>query len=117
MADDLDSWSDDLAAWEVCSSNSTVCPDPYASESISLACSYAYKNATPGCTLGDEYFLSRLPIVKQRLAQGGIRLATTLNRIFASPRLILPHEDTQDCGSEFGITIHSNIIIQPISCL
>lgn len=113
-----DSWSDDLAAWEVCSSNSTVCPDPYASESISLACSYAYKNATPGSTLGDEYFLSRLPIVKQRLAQGGIRLATTLNRIFASPRLILPNEDTQDCcGSESGITIHSNIIIQPISSL
>jgi len=32
----------------------------------------------------DEYFLSRLPIVEKRLAQGGVRLAAILNRIFAS---------------------------------
>lgn len=38
--------------------------------------------------LVDDYFLSRLPIVEQRLAQGGVRLAATLNRIFASgPKL------------------------------
>jgi len=30
----------------------------------------------------DEYFLSRYPIVNLRLAQGGVRLAATLNRIF-----------------------------------
>lgn len=30
----------------------------------------------------DAYFLSRLPIVNLRLAQGGVRLAATLNRIF-----------------------------------
>ena len=30
----------------------------------------------------DEYFLSRYPIVNFRLAQGGVRLAATLNRIF-----------------------------------
>lgn len=30
----------------------------------------------------DDYFLSRLPIVNLRLAQGGVRLAATLNRIF-----------------------------------
>lgn len=30
----------------------------------------------------DEYFYSRLPIVYQRLAQGGVRLAATLNKIF-----------------------------------
>jgi len=36
----------------------------------------------------DEYFLSRLPVVEKRLAQGGIRLAATLNRIFsAKPKL------------------------------
>ena len=92
----------------------------YASESIDLACKYAYKNAAPGTTLGgiltlwalekmtdslwnkiilaflicndvlisltfsaDDYFLSRLPIVEKRIAQGGIRLAATLNRIFS----------------------------------
>ena len=30
----------------------------------------------------DDYFLSRLPIVEKRLAQGGVRLAAILNRIF-----------------------------------
>ncbi|KAJ0082834.1 hypothetical protein Patl1_10855 [Pistacia atlantica] len=77
-----DGWSNDKSSWESCKYNQTVCPDPYASESISLACKFAYRNATPGTTLGDDYFLSRLPIVEKRLAQGGIRLAATLNRIF-----------------------------------
>ncbi|KAI4304337.1 hypothetical protein MLD38_039865 [Melastoma candidum] len=77
-------WTNDLSDWKDCKSNQTVCPDPYASESIRLACKYAYKNATPGSTLHDEYFLSRLPIVEKRLAQGGVRLAATLNRIFSS---------------------------------
>lgn len=49
-----------------------------------LACKFAYRNATPGSTLKDEYFLSRLPIVEKRLAQGGVRLAAILNRIFTS---------------------------------
>ncbi|KAL1560176.1 Endonuclease 4 [Salvia divinorum] len=67
---------------------STVCPDLYASESISLACKYAYRNATPGSTLEDDYFYSRWPIVKSRLAQGGVRLATLLNRIFSKNKSI-----------------------------
>ncbi|KAL9818337.1 Endonuclease 4 [Arabidopsis thaliana] len=77
-------WSNDVPLWESCQLNQTACPNPYASESINLACKYAYRNATPGTTLGDDYFLSRLPIVEKRLAQGGIRLAATLNRIFSS---------------------------------
>lgn len=32
--------------------------------------------------IADDYFLSRLPIITFRLAQGGVRLAATLNRIF-----------------------------------
>jgi hypothetical protein len=32
----------------------------------------------------DEYFLSRLPIVETRLAQGGVRLAAILNRLFSA---------------------------------
>ncbi|XP_027918810.1 endonuclease 4-like isoform X3 [Vigna unguiculata] len=79
-----DNWSNDVSIWEHCAHNYTACPDRYASESISLACKFAYKNATPGSTLEDEYFLSRLPIVEKRLAQGGVRLAAILNRIFAS---------------------------------
>ncbi|XP_031478119.1 endonuclease 4-like [Nymphaea colorata] len=79
----MDDWSDDVAHWESCISNAMVCPDPYATESVRLACKFAYKNATPGSTLSDAYFHSRLPVVEKRLAQGGVRLAATLNRIFA----------------------------------
>lgn len=32
--------------------------------------------------LTDDYFKSRLPIVMKRLAQGGVRLAMILNRVF-----------------------------------
>lgn len=30
----------------------------------------------------DDYFASRLPIVARRIAQGGVRLAMILNRVF-----------------------------------
>ncbi|XP_056175650.1 endonuclease 4-like isoform X2 [Syzygium oleosum] len=79
-----DGWSNDVPSWGDCAANNTVCPDPYASESVKLACKYAYRNATPGSTLTDDYFLSRLPIVEKRLAQAGVRLAAILNRVFAS---------------------------------
>ncbi|GAV66294.1 S1-P1_nuclease domain-containing protein [Cephalotus follicularis] len=75
-------YADQVPGWEICSNNKTACPDVYASEGILYACNWAYKNATEGTTLGDDYFLSRLPIVNLRLAQGGVRLAATLNRIF-----------------------------------
>lgn len=68
--------------------DSTVCPDPYASESVNFACKYAYRNATPGSTLGDDYFYSRWPVVESRLVKGGIRLATVLNRIFSKHKSI-----------------------------
>jgi len=54
----------------------------YASESINLACNYAYKDDKQDATLEDDYFLSRLPIVEKRIAQGGVRLAALLNQIF-----------------------------------
>ncbi|XP_021295222.1 endonuclease 4-like isoform X1 [Herrania umbratica] len=79
-----DAWSNDIPSWEYCGHHHTVCPNLYASESVRLACKFAYRNATPGSTLEDDYFLSRLPIVEKRLAQGGIRLAAVLNRIFTS---------------------------------
>lgn len=31
----------------------------------------------------DEYFFSALPVVQKRIAQGGVRLAAILNRIFS----------------------------------
>ncbi|VFQ86025.1 unnamed protein product [Cuscuta campestris] len=79
-------WPIDNPLRESC--NKTVCPDPYASESVSLACKFAYRNATPGSTLEDEYFRSRLPVVEKRLAQGAVRLASLLNSIFTSRPLV-----------------------------
>ncbi|POO03671.1 S1/P1 nuclease [Trema orientale] len=76
-------WSSDASTWTICENNRIVCPDLYASESIISACKFAYTNATSGSTLGDEYFLSRLPVVEKKLAKGGVRLAATLNRIFS----------------------------------
>ncbi|KAM3269561.1 endonuclease 2 [Capsicum chacoense] len=75
-------WADQVDSWESCSGNKTACPDIYASEGIKAACDWAYKGVTEDSTLEDDYFLTRYPIVQWRLAQGGVRLAATLNRIF-----------------------------------
>ncbi|KAL9325008.1 hypothetical protein ACSQ67_005653 [Phaseolus vulgaris] len=75
-------WADKVEEWENCSAIS--CPAIYASESAEDVCAWAYEGASEGSVLDDEYFLSRYPIVNLRLAQGGVRLAATLNRIFDS---------------------------------
>ncbi|KAL6627515.1 hypothetical protein ACP70R_031241 [Stipagrostis hirtigluma subsp. patula] len=75
-------WSDQVPSWEECGKNQTACPDIYATESIAAACDWAYKGVKDDSTLEDAYFSSRLPVVNLRLAQGGVRLAATLNRIF-----------------------------------
>ncbi|KAI3731606.1 hypothetical protein L1987_62795 [Smallanthus sonchifolius] len=75
-------WADQVQTWENCSRNQKTCPNIYATEGIKAACNWAYKGVTNGSVLEDEYFLSRLPIVNWRLAQGGVRLAANLNRIF-----------------------------------
>ncbi|XP_074269933.1 endonuclease 4-like [Silene latifolia] len=79
--------TDDRLISEIKSSEAchhSVCPNQYAEESISLACKYAYKDATNGTQLNDDYFHSRLPIVEKRLAQGGVRLAALLEEIFGA---------------------------------
>ncbi|KAK6122284.1 hypothetical protein DH2020_043904 [Rehmannia glutinosa] len=73
-------WSAQAKAWESC--NKIACPDLYASEGIKAACDWAYKGVDENSVLEDDYFLSRRPVVNLRLAQGGVRLAATLNRIF-----------------------------------
>ncbi|XP_020593788.1 endonuclease 2 isoform X2 [Phalaenopsis equestris] len=75
-------WSNQKSKWQNCSGNLIACPDIYASESISAACEWAYKDATNGSVLEDKYFYSRLPVVDLRLAQAGVRLAEILNLIF-----------------------------------
>jgi len=93
------SWSVNITQWKNCAQlngkkDTPGCPDVWAEESISLACRYAYKDQgewlTPAlctqenpCSLGEEYFEKSDPIVEQRLAQGGIRLAMILNEMFS----------------------------------
>nr|GMC78796.1 endonuclease 1 [Ipomoea batatas] len=75
-------WTDDVVSWKECSGDLFSCVNKYAVESINLACKWGYKNVEAGQTLSDDYFNSRLPIVMKRVAQGGVRLAAILNRIF-----------------------------------
>ncbi|KAL9243579.1 hypothetical protein vseg_017450 [Gypsophila vaccaria] len=77
-----DDWLTGINASKAC--RYTHCTNQYAAESISLACEYAYKNATNGAQLTDDYFHSRLPIIEKRLAQGGMRLAKLLDQIFGA---------------------------------
>ncbi|GJP37110.1 hypothetical protein CLOM_g21551 [Closterium sp. NIES-68] len=65
-----------------------ACPAVYAMESAKAACKWAYRNATPGAVLGDDYFISRLPVVEMRIAMGGVRLARILNHVFARPSAV-----------------------------
>ncbi|KAL3687711.1 hypothetical protein R1sor_014020 [Riccia sorocarpa] len=74
--------TDDVAAWGPCPGAAVSCPDLYAAESIELACKWAYADVTPSQILLDDYYMSRLPIVEQRLKQAAVRIAATLNRIF-----------------------------------
>nr|ANW72271.1 bifunctional nuclease 1 [Tradescantia hirsutiflora] len=74
-------WADDIKSWSDCD-DLFSCPTKWATESINLACRWAYKGVTEGETLSDEYFDSRLPIVTKRIAQGGVRLAMILNTVF-----------------------------------
>ncbi|CAI9096182.1 OLC1v1032267C1 [Oldenlandia corymbosa var. corymbosa] len=71
-----------VKTWEGCTTGNPPCPDVYATESIKAACNFAYKGVTEESVLEDPYFLTRVPIVYLRLAQGGVRLAATLNSIF-----------------------------------
>lgn len=77
-----DAWSDEVDGWDKCRNKRVTCANTFASESINLACNYAYKEVEQDSTLGDEYFFSRLPIVEKRIAQAGVRLAMILNTIF-----------------------------------
>ncbi|EMS50011.1 hypothetical protein CFC21_019522 [Triticum aestivum] len=75
-------WSREEKQWEACRSKTKTCADKYAQESAVLACD-AYKGVKQDSTLGDDYYSAALPVVEKRIAQGGVRLAAILNRIFS----------------------------------
>lgn len=74
-------WFDDVASWKECD-NLLPCLNKYATESLNIACKWGYNGVKSGQTLADEYFNSRMPIVMKRIAQGGVRLAMILNKVF-----------------------------------
>jgi len=91
-------WQEEAKQWAACPSsnfdNSTVeetqpldCPNEWANDSAALACQYAYKDQSGnkilnGFDLADPYYQYVKDIVDKQLAKGGIRLATTLNKIW-----------------------------------
>ncbi|XP_059064369.1 endonuclease 2-like [Cryptomeria japonica] len=90
-------WSNDVTTWEECHTDETSCPKLYADESIILACKWAYQDVEEDDILEDDYFLSRLPIIENQLAKGGIRLAATLNLIFDSKQDYTLHSEFLAC--------------------
>ncbi|KAK3143521.1 hypothetical protein QOZ80_4AG0301340 [Eleusine coracana subsp. coracana] len=75
-------WSHEEKHWEACHNHKNTCADKYAAESAKLACK-AYDGVEQGSTLGDDYFFYALPVIQKRIAQGGVRLAAILNKIFS----------------------------------
>ncbi|KAI5010355.1 hypothetical protein ZWY2020_012492 [Hordeum vulgare] len=75
-------WCREENQWAACYTRTTTCADKYAEESAELSCP-AYVVADHGSNLEDEYFFKALPVVQKRIAQGGVRLAAILNRIFS----------------------------------
>ncbi|MCO5572744.1 hypothetical protein L7F22_026503 [Adiantum nelumboides] len=73
-----------IEQWSSCRNSMLACPNKYAQESINVACKWAYNDAPSGSYLGDSYFRSRLPIVQDRIARAGVRLASILNNVFSA---------------------------------
>ncbi|XP_039778970.1 endonuclease 2-like [Panicum virgatum] len=70
-----DVWSNEEKQWETCNIRTK-----FSEESSKLACN-AYKGVKQDSILQDDYFFAALPVVQKRIAQGGVRLAVTLNKI------------------------------------
>lgn len=95
-------WSQNATQWAKCDDSTTQnCITPIADESIQAACEYSYQCQSQGSApchsegvltqpaLADAYFNASYPVINQRIAQGGVRLAAFLNR------LVSPAKPTQ----------------------
>ncbi|KAF8762761.1 hypothetical protein HU200_009068 [Digitaria exilis] len=83
QANITDVWSNEEKQWETCRIRTKTCADKYAEESSKLACK-AYEGVQQDPILQEYYFFAALPVVQKRIAQGGVRLAAILNKIFSS---------------------------------
>jgi len=89
-------WKSLAAVWESCNATTAdsiiySCPNEWAQESAKLACEYSYTdqngNVIPnGFNLQTPYFDFVKDIVDMQLAKGGVRLAATLNKIWAKSK-------------------------------
>jgi len=79
--------AEQLAKWQ------SIDPVEWATESYRLALSHAYSIPKDG-KLGQAYFDRCVPVVNQRLAMAGVRLATLLNAIFKDGSASSPAKET-----------------------
>jgi hypothetical protein len=76
--------SDEWKTWMACpDGGSRACTSQWGEESLNYALTWAYSNVDgtevqEGDELSTGYYETRLPIVKERLAAAGVRLAVTL---------------------------------------
>jgi len=84
-------WSEMAQEWAVCNSTDSAqpldCPNEWANESADVACKYAYTDQNgnkikDNFNLGNPYYQFVYAIVDQQLCKGGIRLASTLNKMW-----------------------------------
>ncbi|KAJ1273222.1 hypothetical protein BS78_06G263000 [Paspalum vaginatum] len=80
-------WSNEKRHWQRCHTWTRTCADEYATESAQLACQ-AYEGVEQDSILEDDYFYAALPVVQKRIAQGGVRLAAILNKVFCGNKLL-----------------------------
>jgi len=86
-------WAQMAEDWATCNSTNAdgsqplTCPNEWANESAYLSCKYAYTDQNGdkiqnNFVLGNGYYQYTKDIVDQQLAKGGVRLASTLNKIW-----------------------------------
>jgi hypothetical protein len=102
--------SSNMKKWRSCSSENLngkprICAEKWARESFKDALSYAYENENgreivDGDVLTEAYFLSRLGVVRQQLAAGGVRLAAALEDVFQG----------QQYGANNGVALAQRLI-------
>lgn len=91
-------YADNITQWATCpSGNETeylACSKAWIDESMNLNCAYVYRDednqpmnsSSETYHLCDIYFNTRIDFLRQRLLQGGVRLATVINKIVQSQK-------------------------------
>ena len=89
--------------WLECSNGlSKECTSLWGEESLQAALSWGYRNIdgseiVAGDSLSEEYYETRLPVVKDRVAAAGVRLAATLELVFAG------YESNKETTASMGV--------------